>query len=640
MEKKKTKSSFWSKLSRTFKKSAVIYGISKFSAFIYNTVSKSIFAKIFTSYDAVSAWAADSAIGHSFGERNYDENDKSRKVRRKISSAGENSFFISFIKNFFKGMLVLPMPAFGVFLFSVGVYDTVIFLLKKYTFDVEKTDVTDIIIGIALIAVSFAFFLSRKSLAQCISESKIMRFVLFDIFNFRPGEIENAAARQASAGVSVSFVLGMALGLLSIVVSPFKIVVTIAAVIAVAMTISSPESAVIFVCLALPFLPTMMLVAIIALTALSFFFKIISGKRVIRLTLIDVPILFFLVLTVFGGIISKASSSVEKMLVMVCFMLAYFIIKNLIRSEKLLGKCVNAMAISGFAVSAIGIFENYFGSPSTVWQDISAFGDIKGRVVSTFENPNVLGEFLIIVIPITVAAAIASKNKFKSVFFAFAAAADTFCLLLTWSRGAWLGFAVSAVLFLLLISRHFLSAGILFFPAAFLGMTFASGSVISRITSIFTASDTSSTYRINIWRGTLKMLREVFAGGIGIGEQAFSAVYPTFALRGIEAAPHSHSLYLQITTELGIVGIITFAVFVFVLVQMNVSQIANSTLKRNRVMVIGVFCGLVAFLLMGFTDYVWYNYRIFLYFWITVAISASAVSVSKTMTGEAGDMFY
>ena len=48
---------------------------------------------------------------------------------------------------------------------------------------------------------------------------------------------------------------------------------------------------------------------------------------------------------------------------------------------------------------------------------------------------------------------------------------------------------------------------------------------------------------------------------------------------------------------------------------------------------------LTAFLLMGFTDYVWYNYRIFLYFWMTVGISASAVSVSQTMTGEAGDMF-
>ena len=136
------------------------------------------------------------------------------------------------------------------------------------------------------------------------------------------------------------------------------------------------------------------------------------------------------------------------------------------------------------------------------------------------------------------------------------------------------------------------------------------------------------------------MLKDVFSGGIGRGEQAFAAVYPLYALRGIETAPHSHSLYLQITTELGITGLIVFAVFIFVLIQMNVSQIVNTTIKRNRILVTGIICGLIAFLLMGFTDYVWYNYRVFLYFWMTVGISASAVAVSKTMTGEAGDLFY
>ena len=51
------------------------------------------------------------------------------------------------------------------------------------------------------------------------------------------------------------------------------------------------------------------------------------------------------------------------------------------------------------------------------------------------------------------------------------------------------------------------------------------------------------------------MLANTFYFGIGIGEGAFAEVYPFYALSGIETAPHSHSLYLQILTELGIFGL-------------------------------------------------------------------------------------
>ena len=48
----------------------------------------------------------------------------------------------------------------------------------------------------------------------------------------------------------------------------------------------------------------------------------------------------------------------------------------------------------------------------------------------------------------------------------------------------------------------------------------------------------------------------------------------------------------------------------------------------------------MAFLVQGMTDYVWYNYRVFLMFWIMTGLSAAAVMLSKNAIEESGDFFY
>ena len=58
------------------------------------------------------------------------------------------------------------------------------------------------------------------------------------------------------------------------------------------------------------------------------------------------------------------------------------------------------------------------------------------------------------------------------------------------------------------------------------------------------------------------MLEDIGLYGIGIGEGAFAKLYPVYALSGIEAAPHSHNLYLQIAVETGFFSLFVFLVLV------------------------------------------------------------------------------
>ncbi len=51
---------------------------------------------------------------------------------------------------------------------------------------------------------------------------------------------------------------------------------------------------------------------------------------------------------------------------------------------------------------------------------------------------------------------------------------------------------------------------------------------------------------------------------------------------------------------------------------------ATVTDRFTRVMLLGLGCGMLGILVQGLTDNVWFNYRIFLFFWVIVGITASA----------------
>ncbi len=116
------------------------------------------------------------------------------------------------------------------------------------------------------------------------------------------------------------------------------------------------------------------------------------------------------------------------------------------------------------------------------------------------------------------------------------------------------------------------------------------------------------------------MIKDFFGGGIGVGESAFGYVYPMYTYAGMESAPHSHSIYLQITLEIGIVGIAVFLFAFFLFSQGSFEYAKRSSDKRSKLMAAAGFCGIISALVQGCADYIWYNYRVFFIFWVVVGI--------------------
>lgn len=627
--------------SGLFRHSVLIFYLTKFSGWIYHAFLSGFFGWILTSYDALAQGFASSKIVRNIKRfsgmkaLNFIKNAK-----RFIAVTYERSFFLNKIRDLSTKILTAKINTFGLFFFSYGIYLVLIQLIKKYAIVMETSVPHAIYIGFGSLIAGFFMLFSKKNVASAVYDSRILRFILFDFLGLRILDVANAAKCETRKGFNIPFLFSMIFALISIFIDPLMIIEIILLFILFSVILSSPETGIILMFLSLPFLATIHLAEFLCLILISYILKLICGRRIFRLHLLDFSVIAFLIFVFCGGVVTIDTSSFPKMLLMLCFMSAYFIVKNIISSPVLVRRCLYALVIGATVVSAYGIYQNYFEALSTTWQDVSVFSEIRGRVVSTFENPNVLGEFLILVFPITLALMANAKRANERFWLFISATLHCACLIFTWSRGAWLGFAIATVLFLCVSSKYFFTAGLLSIPAVATFFVFnldASSSILRRITSF---SDSSTSYRLNIWKGVLQMLQDIGLYGIGIGEGAFSKAYPAYALSGIEVAPHSHNLYLQITVEMGIFALLAFLCLIFTFSLCSFSFCKNAVNRANRSICLGIFCGIFAFLIQGLTDYVFYNYRIFLLFWLILGLGVAHIYTSKNTDEESMQYYY
>jgi O-antigen ligase len=279
-------------------------------------------------------------------------------------------------------------------------------------------------------------------------------------------------------------------------------------------------------------------------------------------------------------------------------------------------------------VALYGIMQYVFGwTTSNAWIDEEMFEDSTMRVYSTLGNPNVLGEYLLLVLP--VAAVYMIKNKFSELSkYAYAAMflVLALCLVLTQSRGCWIGFMLSVFIFVTFYEGKLWGL----IPIALCILPFiVPQTIIDRIMSIGNMSDSSTSYRVYIWMGTLGLLKHFWIGGIGMGEAAFAKVYPFFSYNAI-VAPHSHNTFLQLTVEAGIGALIVFIVTNAVFVKkMSDNYRLDDKKSLDSAMSLALASGIIGFLAQSMFDYTFYNYRVMSIMFMVLAVGMALYHIKK-----------
>jgi O-antigen ligase len=316
----------------------------------------------------------------------------------------------------------------------------------------------------------------------------------------------------------------------------------------------------------------------------------------------------------------------------VAFILFAVVLYNAVTGQRQLDSLIILMVLAATLVSFYGILQYLFGwgYQSAAWVDSDMFSSISFRVSSTLDNPNMLGQYLILAIPLGGAKLLTAKGVGERIFYFCCCGVMCVCMLLTFSRGAWLGLLFAGAVFLVLLNPRL----ILLAPVALVALYFVlPESVVSRFTSIGNLSDNSTSYRVNIWMGVLAMLRDGYwLCGIGPGDAAFNQVYPAYSYNAI-VAPHSHNLFLQIICDAGVCAL---AVFLLVLFQyFRVLCIAMKGEKNgdSRMLQIAFTAGMCGFLVQAMTDYSFYNYRVMFLFWACVALGCLSARRSQLPQG-------
>lgn len=552
------------------------------------------------------------------------------KISAKVSAVCQRTVQGSNIVKLFDNWELITSRVYGYIVLFYALTESALLLAVYHTLEPVK-----IIFNAGLVVLSVLMIVLNRSPKSLYRGSALLSWLggFFHESDGKPSRLflEDADIRAKSNIFSIA--LGIVLGILGFLL-PFKLFILLVGGVALFLIVMREIRVGLFLMVAgTPFLPTMGLVGLSLLCVLSMLWKLATDKEFhLRHNGLNVYVIFFVLTLLIGTITSFTFADSAKItMVYLAYILFYFVLVNTVTDRKTWHALTVVFIVSAVLVGLYGILQNFIGVSSTAsWVDEQMFTDIKRRVYSTFDNPNVLGEFLVITIPVSLALFWSDRRYGHKLTYILAFLILAACMVFTWSRGAWLGVMLAVVLFVLVMDKRFILlgvAGLLVIPLLLFG---SDNPIATRLLSIGNTGDTSTAYRVSIWMASVNMIRDFWLSGIGPGSGAFYMIYPKYALAGANFALHSHNLFLQITVELGILGITAFLIMIGAAVKSGLQSVV--TRGRHHSMnacTIALLAGFGGYLFQGLTDNVWYNYKMVLIFWMVLGLIASGAAIAR-----------
>lgn len=282
---------------------------------------------------------------------------------------------------------------------------------------------------------------------------------------------------------------------------------------------------------------------------------------------------------------------------------------------------VSAAAITQRALNLVGVNYHY--------TDTYLNAGVPGRVFGTLDNPNNLSAFIQMTLPLGAALAALCRDKRRRVVLTLGLALPVVALVMSYSRSGWMAMLAAALVYVYFNERKLVPALVLL---ALLALPILPQSVLTRLSTIFNSADTSTTHRFAIWEGVTAMLsdRLYWLTGIGLGPEAFQAVYKFYALPfGVSGVFHSQMLYLELDVELGLLGA---ASFLWMLAKL--AGRAGRALGRSREgggggLMAAILAGFTALAVSGFAEYMWYYPRCLFACFLFLGVAMAALRMEE-----------
>lgn len=555
-------------------------------------------------------------------------------VKKFVSRQFERSLFLGLISGALKGLLDLGGRVIGAFGMTWSVYVILVSIIKHFSLDELITVTSDIGIGVLTFLASLPLIFTDKSLRVLLSESPLVSSALIKIFGV-PYEAFRSE-RKNNPGQSGAVVLGIILGLLTYFIPAFHMVCGLIIFVAVGLILVYPEGGVLISISIAPLLgvfesPSLILGATVLLTAVSYFIKVFRGKRVFSMGITGLAVYAFLIVVLLSGFAPGESNTMENALLCCSLMLIFPLTVNLMKSRRWIKACIVAFVVPSAIVAFVGIVQYLLGLSPSGWVDNALFSGITSRSVSLFNNPNILGAYLVALFPMALSLTLPKYSTRLRVLGGIVSFYIIIATAFTFSRSAWVALIAGGILFAMLISPK----GLLWcvpVAAILLICTYVFPETIgARLLNFASVADSANNYRIAVWNSSWELLSDCFLFGIGWGEEAFRTAYVAYGADGTQYAMHSHSLYMQIIIQCGIVGLALLLIAVYCVFRKCLAASSRTTENKFSVWnAKAAVSGAISLMIAGIFDYTWYNFRVFFMFWALLAFACAVINVENT----------
>ena len=344
--------------------------------------------------------------------------------------------------------------------------------------------------------------------------------------------------------------------------------------------------------------------AIFVLVALAWLLSLLLNKNKIQRSEIDLPLIIFFLWILLSFFWSSNITAAFVQSSRILFgMMFYFLSLQFIVTEHRLRLVTNVWIIVGFIIALIAVFEFLiFGFPNLI-QTSATEASLFTRSVrsSVFLSPTLLSSYLNLCIFLLIGRLLGTKKKINMVFLIGVFLILFFALIFSFSRGGWVGFIIGSayILYKMRALKRFVVFGLIIL----LIFIIIGGGIIERVVTERLASFASPTEdrafqeRLMLWRATKKMILEQPFLGVGIGNSPdmYEKLYHYYP----SIFRYTHNLYLNITAELGLIGL---ALFVWLCI--SVAKAVSNFLKRiesreHKIVLYPFIAGYVAYLVHG-----------------------------------------
>jgi O-antigen ligase len=427
-------------------------------------------------------------------------------------------------------------------------------------------------------------------------------------------------------------IIGLFVGALCFFISPVKVVAMVAGVTVILITFFHFEIGLSLFLLGVFIIPHQYWNNIYSIGAIGFYvvvyaLKVAGNKKYsFNIKTLDFMFLLFALTIVLSTITSiTPMASIKTMAFYITALVLVVLLTNSITSRKSLNYVLIALYIAVLLTSIYGVYQGIVGvEVDLALTDVELNQGMPGRIYSTLENANNYAEYLILMVPFCVAYIFNLKSRYKQVLFGCTLILPVIALAITYSRAGYVAFAIAVFVFMAFKNWRLVPVALV---AGVMAIPFLPQSIMNRIMTITNFRDSSIAYRFYIWEGAMDLLKDYWTTGIGIGPEPFARISPNYMSSYVTKAAHSHTLFLEVWVEMGVVAIVSFIWHLIRIVKKAIKVVYTGDRYHGNILIAGI-SALAGISFMGLVEYVWFYPRIMLAFWLVLGLMMTSLKLA------------